>query len=668
MPCFTVELLPILLCSSLACGQDAQAQQLPAQAAPLQQLPWPIQLGYRTAALERSWPVADQVVLVPDGRTYLDELAKWNEHARWPVLIEDDFYTPLFVRGFAPKRLIRRPSIGVMPSERAEREALVSKSAADAIADGATDITDALLKRNVPPSMIVLTDAMDPAWTAAAALAAGRCAPIHFSSEKYGLPQETLSDAGFRRLANELEVGAERTNLPWKGLGDAIDAFVICRDVPWKATPELPPGSRIEINAGPFPTKPGQPISTLDALGRHGDGAWWAMGSGIFGSETRSAYVAMSALFAPRTTAWLVHTYDGGEPWQQYDVTPAAEELTKQGLLTQTWVRERATIDALRLLLMGGFGCDALFVNSHGVHTQFGMNGGTTANAGDVPLFDHPVMVHFLHSFSLEVPNLEDSVGGRFIANGAYAYFGSVYEPMLPAFVPPALIAARCGALVPFLLAARTMEGAFARPWRTAGYGDPLTLLATANKIGIKRIDPPIDDAPTLRANAAADLTKFRDAKDASALVSAMRELELCGDDAGVLLAWELVSSTDQAAAAAPYALGALFRARDIVRYPIAFAKCAVVMSGAGKGTNRDRVAREMLWQLFLPRLGAIEDKRVVALLGKFPRGWDVTIDLTVIKPTIKRVLGNPGWNAICDYAVSAAADKGLKDRIELLR
>ena len=229
MPCFTVELLPILLCSSLACGQDAQAQQPPAQAAPLQQLPWPIQLGYRTAALERSWPVADQVVLVPDGRTYLDELAKWNEHARWPVLIEDDFYTPLFVRGFAPKRVIRRPSIGVMPSERAEREALVSKSAADAIADGATDITDALLKRNVPPSMIVLTDAMDPAWTAAAALAAGRCAPIHFSSEKYGLPQETLSDAGFRRLANELEVGAERTNLPWKGLGDAIDAFVIFR-------------------------------------------------------------------------------------------------------------------------------------------------------------------------------------------------------------------------------------------------------------------------------------------------------------------------------------------------------------------------------------------------------------------------------------------------------
>ena len=102
MPRFTVEFLPILLCSSLACGQDAQAQQPPAQAAPLQQLPWPIQLGYRTAALERSWPVADQVVLVPDGRTYLDELAKWNEHARWPVLIEDDFYTPLFVRGFAP--------------------------------------------------------------------------------------------------------------------------------------------------------------------------------------------------------------------------------------------------------------------------------------------------------------------------------------------------------------------------------------------------------------------------------------------------------------------------------------------------------------------------------------------------------------------------------------
>ena len=125
----------------------------------------------------------------------------------------------------------------------------------------------------------------------------------HRDAKPLAVMVATLDDARFRALANELEVAADRTGLPWKGLGDAIDAFVVCRDIPWKATPEIPEKIRVEINAGPFPTKPGQPISTLDALGRHSDGAWWAMGSGIFGSEVRSAYVAMSSLFAPRTTA-----------------------------------------------------------------------------------------------------------------------------------------------------------------------------------------------------------------------------------------------------------------------------------------------------------------------------------------------------------------------------
>ncbi len=641
---------------------QAAANQAPGQTTEQQPVPWPIQLGIRTMALERSWPVVDQVVLVPDGRTYLDEIAKWSAGARWPVLIEDERYAPLFVRGFAPKRVIRRASVGAMPTDRAEREQLIMASAADAIADGSADIIDACLKRQVPPSMVVLADANDPAWTAAAALAAGRCATIHFSRESYGVPSATLGDEGFRKLSAELELAAERTSLPWKGLGDAIDAFVVCRDIPWKATPDLPPGSRIEITAGPFPTKPGQPISTLDALGRHSDGAWWAMGAGIFGSEARCAYVAMSSLFAPRESAWLVHTYDGGDPWQKYDAVPAADELAKQGLVTQTWTRDRATLDAWRLLLMGGFGCDALFVNSHGVSTQFGMHGGGTANVGDVPVFDRPAMVHFLHSFSLENPNVDDSVGGRFIEQGAYAYFGSVYEPLLPAFVPPQLLAARCGAPIPFLLSARTMEGAMARPWRTAAYGDPLTLLATPARIGVVRTAPPDDGAENLRVRAAAQLARFRDAGDAAALVEAMRDLECLGDDKAVAQAWDLASASDRAADAAPFALGALFRARDIERYPIAFAKSA----------RKDRLAREMLWHLYLPRLATLDDKRIVALLGRYPRGRDPKIDLELIKPTAVRTLGAAGWSQLLDAAARDAAANGASkaaiERLDALR
>lgn len=642
----TTGLLLASLGAALAAAQDAPAPQAP----------WPVQLGYRTMALERSWPIVDQVVLVPDGRTYLDEIAKWSESARWPVLFEDDLYAPLFVRGFEPARVIRRASVGALPEDRTERERLIVRSAADAIADGSVDIIGACMKRGVPPSMVVLAHAGDPAWTAAAALAAGRCAALHFSSETYGVPSGTLDDARFRVLANELEVAADRTGLPWKGLGDAIDAFVVCRDIPWKATPELPAGSRIEITAGPFPTKPGQPVSTLDALARHPDGAWWAMGAGIFGTEARAAYVAMSALFMPRKSAWMVHTYDGGDPWQKYDMASAAEELEKQGFSVQTWSRDRASLDAWRLLLMGGFGCDALLVNSHGVSTQFGLSGGGTANVGDVPVFDRPAMVHFLHSFSLENANVDDSVGGRFIEHGAYAYFGSVYEPLLPAFVPPSLLVARTGAAIPFLVSARNLEGVFARPWRTAGYGDPLTLLASPEKIGARRVAPPDDGAPSLRANAAAALVRARDLNDGAAMGEAIRDLELSGADDAVLQAWTLALAGEHASTAAPHALGALFRARDIERYPVAFLKCA----------TKGRLAREMLWQLFLPRLGSIDDRRIVALLGKFPRGRDPSGDLEMLRPAALRVLGRDGWSAILDAAVRETP--GARTRIESLR
>ena len=48
----------------------------------LEELPWPVRLGARVAAVERAVPVADRVVLVPDAATFLDELSKWSLRQR----------------------------------------------------------------------------------------------------------------------------------------------------------------------------------------------------------------------------------------------------------------------------------------------------------------------------------------------------------------------------------------------------------------------------------------------------------------------------------------------------------------------------------------------------------------------------------------------------------
>ena len=620
--------------------------------------PWPIVLGQRTAALERDWPVVNQVVLVPDGRTYLDEIAKWSPEGRWPVLIEDSFFAPMFVRGFAPDRVIRRESAGAMPTDRAEREKLIASSAAEAIVDGFNDVIGAAAKRGVTPSMIVIASADDPAWTAAAALSAGRCAPIYFSSEPYGTPDESMDAARFKALSTELERAADRTGLAWKGLGDAIDAFVVCRNIAWKCDPELAPGLKIEIPSGPFPTAPGQPVATLNTLGRHADGIWWAIGSGIFGSEERSAYAAMCSLFAPRRTAWLTNAYESGPGWGAYEVGPAATRFERQGFATQAWSKEQNTIDAWRRVLMGGFDCDVLVANSHGISTQFGLFGGGTATVGDVPLFDRPAAVHFLHSFSLQFPANPTTVGGAFLAHGAYAYYGSVYEPLLPAFTTPELIAERSGYLVPFAVSARVFEGSFARPWRTAAYGDPLVILATPERLGVRRVAPPTDGAVDLKQEAAANLKRFRDENDTLAIARAMRDLEILGSDEKVIKLWAIAKDLDTAPLAASFALAPMFRARDLDAFAGAYLACKVTPPKA----------RDMLWQLATPRLNAIADARVVALLARDPRGPDPSVDLALLRPTALRLLGREAWSRVLADAEALVSDETIRGRISALR
>ena len=659
MPSATLNASIAALVALAAPMVGAHAQTPPATGAPrASETPWPIVLGQRTAALERDWPVVNQVVLVPDGRTYLDELSKWSPEGRWPVLIEDAVYTPMFVRAFAPARVVRRESIGAMPADRAEREKLIATSAAEAIHDGFVDVIGAAAKRGVTPSMVVLASADDPAWTAAAALSAGRCAPIYFTSEPYGTPDDSMDAARFEALSTELERAADRTGLAWKGLGDAIDAFVVCRNIAWKCVPDLAPELKIEIPSGPFPTAPGQPVATLNTLGRHPDGIWWAIGSGIFGGEERSAYVAMCSLFAPRRTAWLTNAYESGPGWSAYEVGPAATKFERQGFATQTWSKEQNTLDAWRRVLMGGFDCDVLVANSHGISTQFGLFGGGTATVGDVPLFDRPAAVHFLHSFSLQFPANPNTVGGAFLARGAYAYYGSVHEPLLPAFNTPELVAERSGYLVPFAVSVRVFEGSFARPWRTAAYGDPLMIVATPERLGVRRVAPAADGATDLKQEAATNLRRFRDEGDTLAIAKAMRDLEILGSDEKVIQLWALAKDLDTAPIAAGFALGPMFRARDLDALVAAYSACKVTPPKA----------RDMLWQLATPRLNSITDARVVALLSRDPRGPDPSIDLALLRPAALRLLGRDAWARVLTDAEAGVTDETIRARISALR
>ncbi|MFM7051561.1 MAG: hypothetical protein ACKOYN_05425, partial [Planctomycetota bacterium] len=104
--------------------------------------------------------------------------------------------------------------------------------------------------------------------------------------------------------------------------------------------------------------------------------------------------------------------------------------------------------------------------------------------------------------------------------------------------------------------------------------------------------------------------------------------------------------------------LGALFRKRDLGGVAEAFARIdAPTLS-----------EKDMLWHLAMPRLGSIDDARVVALLGRNLRGWDPTNDLKTLKDAAVRVLGPRGWQQVCDGAAARVEDAGVRAKIEGLR
>lgn len=61
---------------------------------------WRQQLGEKIIRLRQVIPTEKKVILVPDEATFLSAIQQWNLKRRYPILIEDDHYTPRFLNRF----------------------------------------------------------------------------------------------------------------------------------------------------------------------------------------------------------------------------------------------------------------------------------------------------------------------------------------------------------------------------------------------------------------------------------------------------------------------------------------------------------------------------------------------------------------------------------------
>ncbi len=448
--------------------------------------------------------VIDQVCLVPDVSSFLEAISFWDEGHFFPILIDSPAWTLPFLRAFRPARVVRyvsaesaavrsepsREQSGEIPSDAVWQRAIRSLTRACSPPPGTVaplagiDGGARKLTRGAPG--LVLTAADSPMFAGAIAFAAGRfqrvvrVEPAIASRTRSRDPNrgarlgDILSWEDAWQFVKRIEAQVAAAVPHFDQLGDDCDFLTLAGDWPYRYNVERAIG-------------PARGIYALDDLiGRRlePDGAgWldrtrrrWAYAGRLLGDPAASVARAMAALFLQPKSALLWNTYHGGVPWSDYEMSRAAGRLRRDLLGTDAVEHRagrRADLASWHRVFNPVNRYGLVFVNSSGVIQRFAIEGGPGRPA-DLPR-GLPVVVSMIHSFSAADLTDPHSIAGRWLAQGAYVFYGSVYEPYLPAFRTPTLVADLLAAGIPFVAALRQGGAeAFGHPWRLIYLGDPL--------------------------------------------------------------------------------------------------------------------------------------------------------------------------------------------------
>lgn len=416
--------------------------------------------------------VLDTVVLVPDLPSFLHAIARWDEDTFFPVLFEDDLYTPKFIAAFKPGTVVRH---------KAELKTALD---ADHVSGAIAASWQSKDNENADPSWfpraplmpplhgsfdahargIVVTDFSSGELAGAAALAAGRFQPlVVISGPKNG-------DAVVKSN------GQLSKDLAWDFSKKITQAM---RN--WGALDETRGWSYITL-AGNYPFRYtgdadgygyGSTYALDDLVGRDEDGVRHSVVGRLIGDPARSAYQAMCSLFLQPESAFLFNTY-GLDPKSIWGVfrMDFSEAAFKERLALTHYKGDGATIEMFRECALPWNRDGLITINSSGGAGDWSVSGGG-GTADDFPV-GAPCAFHVTHSGSAGDPYNPDTLAGRAVWGGAYFYFGSCAEPFLSAFQPPSYYAPMIAAGVPFAAAYRKRTGQwFSQPWRLMIVGDP---------------------------------------------------------------------------------------------------------------------------------------------------------------------------------------------------
>jgi hypothetical protein len=410
--------------------------------------------------------VVDVVCLVPDVPTFLEAVAAWDDRHFFPVLIDDVETSFKFLRAFRPARVVRCPSVVAAVGDKAAPEDLWEQAitavgrawAAEGIPAREVPRGDVVPKSLGPtPPGVVVSEPGSPSLAGAVALAAGRFQPLlRWQPGKSFGDDLKVEDA--LALGQSLEALLAEHVREYDRLGDDCDFVTLAGDYPYRFVGGMP--------KNPFGDGPNafDDLILRSARGQRR----WAYAGRLMGNPVESVYWAMCSLFLRPGSAILFNSYaETAPPWTDYAMTAAAARVNKlvptthlQGNDMTAWHQAFGTMNRSGLVM----------INTRGGPTEF-HPGGQTADTPETA----PAAVLMVHSYSASEPKNPDTLAGRWLANGAFVYFGAVNEPGLVAFRSPSLVASCLAENLPVVAAVRRISTEpFGHPWRLVFFGDPL--------------------------------------------------------------------------------------------------------------------------------------------------------------------------------------------------
>ena len=601
-----------------------------------------------SVAIRTKIPVLDQVVIVPDLPTLLDELGRWSIDAHWPILIDGELLNDQFIRRFKPSRVLQRTPATQSADRAAVEAALGAAWGTDASAVRGT----AAGYLGAPCPGIVLTSESSGARAGAVLLAAGRGQLLGWVEGDFGRSGNRMTPEQGAKLVSEVEAACTRTGETWRTLGDNIDTVTICRDL----SARIVGGPTTVADNAANPAA----VAVTDVIGRTADGTRWAFTGWLFGSAARTAYAANCSLFLPRTRVWLADTYPDTPPWSNWKLESPANLLRKAGY--EIVLVPRLNFSELLAAGRDGLDTDLVFMVSKGNADFFRLANDEDADAAQVPMLRTPAAVYMLHSWSLRAPYDGRTVGGRWLGHGAYADVGSSQEPGLHAFVPPKLIVGRIARGVPWLIASRWWPGEagqFSRPWRINTIGDPLMIAPPPGAADRHRIAPGDALPPgctSVSAQAADALRAARDAPSDATFAKAITLAARAGRFTVAVETFDYAVSVKVAGSAC---------AQAVLPSAVFEGKPETAIEAASRIGQFNRYQADLLWSMGASRLATMNDPRLATLLEQAIDPAASAGRVRVLADHVRRTQGPLAANALVqrwlDKATSQRQKRALK-------